>query len=221
MAFDRVKQFKEVTFDYESPDAAVPLSVLTDMPGGAMAVRSWPGSLTGLPVTTTRRTYTLPMDGIEGTLVQFKTTLPFAGKLKIYGAVCQVRPVGLYIDGVAKQIWETQPLDLGTPKVKDFKDVTLEYEATAANATLKVYVDLGAGLAVAAKTLTLVQTTQRTQTKLALDGVEGRLVKFRIDPPAAGVVRAFGGSVRFRTVGEYIDGNNGEIWETQELGIGI
>ena len=108
MPLQRVKQFKDIEIEYESVSG---MSVLfyTDMPGTAMALRA----TLAFAATTTRRTLTLPLDGIEGTLFQVKITS--AGVVRLYGGVVRVKPIGVYFDGgsTPAEIWSTQEQGIG------------------------------------------------------------------------------------------------------------
>ena len=55
---------------------------------------------------------------------------------------------------------------------------------------------------------------------MPLDGYEGTLYKLRAAPPNNAVLKLYGGYLRARLIGEYIDGSVGDIWETQEMGLG-
>ena len=107
MAFERVKQFKDIIVDYDAPSGAS-LKIYTDMPGGTMAQRLT--TLT-LPATTGRQTKALALDGTEGTLVRFEWSS--TGVLRLYGATLRMRPVGVYLDGAAGEVWKTQELGFG------------------------------------------------------------------------------------------------------------
>lgn len=104
-----VKQFKDVTITYEGA-AGGTLTISTDMPGSAMALRR----TISMQATSGRFTKTFPLDNpslLEGKLIQFKVAS--TGVLILYEGSVRVRPVGEYIDGAAGDIWETQPLSLG------------------------------------------------------------------------------------------------------------
>lgn len=110
MAMERVKQFKEMTVDYDAVSGAT-LLVYTDLPGGGVpALRR---TLT-LPSSTGRRTYTFPLDRIadggilEGTLIKFRMTS--AGIVRLYSGVLRLRSVGVYFDGAVGELWDSQEL---------------------------------------------------------------------------------------------------------------
>jgi hypothetical protein len=105
--------------------------------------------------------------------------------------------------------------------VCQFKDLTLVFENSAA-CSLNVYTDMPGGVVQARRSLTLPVTTTRTEKTFPFDDqnqglVDGKLIKFKAAP--AGVLKLYSGFVRFRRIGEYIDGTVGEIWETQEISL--
>lgn len=104
-------------------------------------------------------------------------------------------------------------------RVKQFKDMTLKYDAVA-GMTVTIYRYLtGTGLTQWGSPLSFpVSAGARTHT-VPLDGLDAILFKLRVT--STGIVRLHGGVVRLRPLGVYFDGSNGEIWETQELGFGI
>lgn len=126
MPFQRVKQFKDLELAYDCPAPAGQIASIsgfsvkfwTDMPGGAMAVRA---TLTYPYSSGGRRTYTLPLDGIEGTLykVQVIPNTADAGsgrkadQVKLFGGVLRARAVGVYIDGSAGEIWDSTEQGVG------------------------------------------------------------------------------------------------------------
>ncbi|MBM3744161.1 MAG: hypothetical protein FJW34_00015 [Acidobacteria bacterium] len=103
-------------------------------------------------------------------------------------------------------------------RVKEFKDTTFKYDAPAGWALeIKRYMT-GTGLTVWQTINFPASSGVRTYTA-PLDGLEAILIKLKA--MSTGVVRLHGGVIRFRAIGVYFDGANGEIWETQELGFGI
>lgn len=109
-------------------------------------------------------------------------------------------------------------------RVKELKDITLEYHATGGTATFKVYSDLPGG-AMALRTLpaggTMAITTTPASLTLPADGLEGNLFQFEAVPGALCQLRLFGGVVRWRPIGTFLDGSKGEIWKTREMSFGI
>jgi hypothetical protein len=108
MALQRVKQFKDLELSYDSV-STMTVVFSTDMPGGSMSTRA---TLT-FPASTGRKTHTLPLDGIEGTL--FKVKISSAGVVRLFGGIVRVRPISVYFDGASTpaEIWESQEQGVG------------------------------------------------------------------------------------------------------------
>jgi len=107
-----IYQFKEITFEYELTGAAGTFSFYTDQPGNAMAVRTIPGGSNGVvPVTTTVRPITFPLDGIEGAL--FRPQIATTGALKLFKGSVKLRPIGTYVNGAMGEVWTTREISPG------------------------------------------------------------------------------------------------------------
>ena len=102
-------------------------------------------------------------------------------------------------------------------KMNQFKDVNLVYDAPS-GLTLYLYAD---GSASPARTLTFPASTGTRAWTEPTDVpglLEAKTLKFRGTSP--GIVRLYGGSIRWRALGVYFDGSNEEVWETQDLAFG-
>lgn len=111
MAFERLKEFKDLELFYDSV-AALVMVVKTDV----VAVNTVQGQLAtaatlNFPLSAGRTTYTLPLDGVYGTLVQFIASS--TGVVKLYGGVLRARNIGVYFNGANGEIWTSQPMGLG------------------------------------------------------------------------------------------------------------
>ena len=98
----RIKEFKDLELFYDSA-SAMTVTLSTDMPGAAMAVRK---TLT-FPASTGRKQLTLPTDGAEGNIYQVKVTS--TGAVKLFGGNIRVRAIGEYFDGAQGEFWECPP----------------------------------------------------------------------------------------------------------------
>lgn len=112
MAFRKVAEFKEVTIQYQSNGAAT-FQFYTDMPGGALAARLAGSGVTLASTSGTRKTITIPLDGIEGTEFYPLITPGAATQLRLFSGTVYVRPIGVYIDGSLNEIWQTTPIPIG------------------------------------------------------------------------------------------------------------
>jgi hypothetical protein len=102
---------KELSLEYQSNGAAT-LQWYTDMPGGTLAARKVP-AVTLASTSSTRKTITIPLDGIEATLYYPEITPAAATQLRLFGGVVWLRPIGVYIDGSQGEVWKTAPLAVG------------------------------------------------------------------------------------------------------------
>lgn len=93
---------------YDAP-SGFSLVFSTDMPGAAMAARA----TLAFPASSGRRTHTLPLDNIEGTL--FKVKVTSTGVVRLFGGVVRVKPISVYFDGgsTPAEIWQTQEQGVG------------------------------------------------------------------------------------------------------------
>lgn len=103
--------------------------------------------------------------------------------------------------------------------VNQYKDLTLIFENTVAF-PFKIYTDMPGRDVALRRTIIIPVTVTREEITFPFDGVaaslvDGKLIKYRAEP--TGVFKLYAGFVRFRRIGEYIDGTMGEIWETQEI----
>ena len=110
MSLERVKQFKDLNIDFDiSGSGNVTVAFWTDMPGGTMSSRK---SVT-YTATTGRVTKTIPLDGIEGTLMKLVVTPATGTVCRLYAATVRLRPVGVYLDGTVGDIWQTLEIGFG------------------------------------------------------------------------------------------------------------
>ena len=112
MAFERVKQFKEITGQYLS-DGDCTLLVTTDFePSGRSFTLA---ASTG----TTRTPFTCPLDKassggiLEGNWIKVKWTPGSSTIFRLYGATVKVRPIGVYLVGSKGETWTVQEEGLG------------------------------------------------------------------------------------------------------------
>jgi hypothetical protein len=100
----------------------------------------------------------------------------------------------------------------------EFKDLELHYESSAA-VTATFYTGQQSAALTSVATLTFPATSGREADVKNLDGLVGILYKVKFAGTAA--VKLFAGKLRWRRIGCYFDGANGEYFETQPTGVGI
>ena len=117
MAIQKVSEFKEVTFQYQSNGLST-IQMYTDMPGGSLAIRlpqSAPNNV-GITIPSSnnlRVPYTVPLDGIEGGEFYFKFTPSATTQLRLFSSSVKMRMIGVYLDGSIGEFWSTTPMALG------------------------------------------------------------------------------------------------------------
>jgi hypothetical protein len=105
-------------------------------------------------------------------------------------------------------------------RVKQFKDLMVDYDAPAGG-TVQVWTDMPGTTMALRLTYNLPATTGRQTKNVPMDGIEGTLIRFVWAPSVGNVMRLYAATLRLRPIGVYLDGSNGEIWKTQEMGFGI
>jgi hypothetical protein len=121
MAFRKVLEFKEVSFQYASSGVAT-FDFLTDIPSTGTVPAALASALPApVAIPTTggvgkRQTCTIPLDGIRGTEFQAKVTPGASTQFELYSMVTYIRPIGVYLNGAAPngpEIWQTAPIAPG------------------------------------------------------------------------------------------------------------
>ncbi len=103
----KVWEFKELRVSWLATVANASIEFKTDLPGGAMAIRS----TLSLAFGSERKTDTFELNGIEGKQMQPKFLPGASGTLRVYEASVLARPIGLYLK--PGDSYETQPISLG------------------------------------------------------------------------------------------------------------
>lgn len=106
--------------------------------------------------------------------------------------------------------------------VNEFKDLTLVFENTVA-CSFQLLTDMPSGSMAVRRTVTIPVTSTRTEQTFPLDYsglglMDGKLIQFSVAP--TGALKLISGSIRFRRIGEYINGVLGDIWQTQAIALG-
>ena len=67
-----------------------------------------------LPTTTTRQEITIPLDGLEGTLVQVEIAPNAGATLRLYGGFLRYRVVGVFLRSSMGEKWVSLPMGLAS-----------------------------------------------------------------------------------------------------------
>ncbi len=185
----RVGELKDFLLDYDTSSAGGRIEIYSDLPSNAMTLRR----TLALPARD-RAPYVFPFEDPTLTAPSDSTTaLPYGqlfkvriyppptGVLRLHGrAMFRARLIGVYFDGSAGEIWETQPLDL-LGGMGLFREVSIVAE-TGAAMTLEVSTELpGQTLAVVARVAVNTSLSGRKPVNARLPGnTKGRLQRFRL-----------------------------------------
>jgi len=224
-----VKGLRAIELDINNPGEVLVL-VYTDMPGNAMALRGAPHVV---PASTTRRKYQVPLGRPykEGRLVRVivKST-DGATEFQLYGARIEAQPFGEYVEGyesTAGREWDSGTIDLGSPHVKEIREVMLDVDTDGA-LTFDFHTELP-GLAMQSRVTKSVNTELTTTGRrpftlpLLADGqpYEGRLLQMFLRGSAAW--RLYGCWLFARVIGYYVEAyqaQGGHVWDSTVLDLG-
>jgi len=108
MPLSRAKEFKDVVLGYEA-NGNVLIEWLTDLPGGAMAVRA---SKTVGTTSAERKPAIMPLDGVEGNFYKLRVTPQGTTVCKLFWGRVRLKVIGVYLDGAQNEKFETEELSL-------------------------------------------------------------------------------------------------------------
>src|SRR6266567_7596922 len=109
-AMVRLKLLKDLTLVYDAP-LGLAMQVRTDVVGAAQGAIATAATL-NFPATIGKQTYTLPLDGIYGTLVLFHASS--TGRVILYGGILRVLDIGTSFFGQNGEVWDSLPLNIGS-----------------------------------------------------------------------------------------------------------
>jgi hypothetical protein len=207
LGVQHVKRILQLQIEAQS-DSPLTVETYTSLAAGDMALRA----TDTLIASTTRHPYIVQLDSVYGRLLRLKITSTAAWKL--FQVRAYVKSIGVYLNGGSDEVFPVEPeQDLGSERVKLFKEIEVVYSAASAG-TVKFYTELPSGLAQV-KTFTLASSAETTTAKLRLPPTaKGRLLKVEF-LPGAGDLRVFQCRVWTRTLGEA--GQGGWSWATLPL----
>jgi len=207
-------------------DGDVSAEVLTDLPGNNLSIKG--GATFDTTATTTgRRMMRIPTEPyLEGRLWRVK--LRGSSAMRLYGAKLEVKSYGVYVEGyesAAGRTWESDSLDCGTPKVKEFREIQLDLD-TDGNVTVTVITEMP-GLSQNIRQEYTINTTSTTPGRRMynlpiLPVAEGRLLKIEVHSVSV-AFRLYGAWVFFRPIGYYVEAYQaglGHIWDSSVIDLG-
>jgi hypothetical protein len=127
-----------------------------------------------------------------------------------------------YLEARQARTFDTDETDHGAPgvvKAVDRVEFDIDTTTTAA-ATLQIHSDVPGGTMAPrlATPVTIKQTNGRAVVQVVLPAIiEGKLLRYRVESPVP--INLYGARVRLTPIGVYIDGSNGETWDTRPIPI--
>jgi len=192
----RVAELKDFLLDYDTASSGGYIELFTDLPSHTMSSRR---TLT-IPVRDRAPfvfafedpTLVAPSDSTtvlpQGQLFKVRIYPPPGGVLRLHGrAMFRARILGVYSDGTAGEVWETQPLDLLNGMAL-YREVSIITE-TGGPMTLEMSTDKPNGTMRVAARVDVDTSTGRREISQRLPGnTKGRMTQFRLVGPYVGRV---------------------------------
>jgi hypothetical protein len=201
-----VKQLREIELEIWAYGSYT-VTVYTDLPGNAMAVRAAPtlgatGGRTKVQIPLPQGQ--VPDNYLFGRLV--RVTVTSASAFKLFGARIHVRPIGVYVESyeaAGGAVWDSTPTNLGSPNDKTFDELRFEMDTDGA-AQVTAYTDLPGEVFIAKGQypLTTGATSRHWATVPLPAGIEGRSVRLVVSSAAG--FRIYKAQVRHSRIGRYL-----------------
>ncbi|HTB10937.1 MAG TPA: hypothetical protein VK752_05175 [Bryobacteraceae bacterium] len=157
---------------------------------------------------------------IEGRI--WRLQLSGTSQFKLYNLGLEILPVGVYVEAyeaAAGAIWDSRAMDLGTPNVKEAREIEVDIDTTGA--IVQLLSDLPT-LAMSRQFLQSITTTGRQKIMLPLPLFpEGRLWELTIS--GANSFKLYGARLKVRAFGAYVTADEaagGALWDSTQLDLG-
>lgn len=222
---DPIKRAREIELQIETT-GPVTVEFWSDLPGNLQQKRASFTVNTGADQTTIvgRRPVRLPLPAglnapVEGRLLRL--FISGNSQFKLYEAAVEILPVGVYLEAyeaAGGAVYDSRELDLGTPKVKEAREIELDIDT--AGATVKLLTDLPSGVMAVAFSED-ISTNGRQKVMFALPIVEGRLLRLLVSGSSSFAL--YGARIFLRAFGQYLtggEGTSGAFWDSTELDLG-
>lgn len=205
------KQCKEVQLDIDTTRGSVTASVVSDLPGNALAVRA--NLVTG---SSGRASLNFAFPVTEGFLWQVVVVGVSGHEFRLYAVRLLMRVLGVYVQAYESAEgfkWDSMQVDLGDPDVKFIDQIRIELDTDAGVGTVSatILTDLPGETFVSRGTSPYLLATQAVATTrhwvtvpLPDQGIYGR----SIDIQTTGTVgyRIYTVQVHWRKIGRYLAG---------------
>jgi hypothetical protein len=201
-----VKLIRQLEFDIEN-SAAVNATLLTDLPGNAMASRLTPTIALG----TTRRVVPMILSTIQKGFLHRLILDDDSAQFRLYGLRAEIKPVGDYV--IANEVWTTDEINWGSEKPKICRALQIELENPAA-VTVKIYSDLPSGMTLRDTLIIAIGATRRVVQLPFTNNAEykGYLWKVTLESTADWIL--YDVQAEVKEIGTYISAGNSKLYDS-------
>jgi hypothetical protein len=220
-----IKQARELELQLETL-GPVTVVLMSDLPGNQVLARfttvvdtsAYPGWRTvkvPLPSVFTAT------GAIEGRI--WRLQLSGTQQYKLYNLGLEILPVGVYIEAyeaTGGALWDSRPMDLGTPKAKEAREIELDIDTLGA--LVQLISDLPGLTMARVLQPTAIATVGRQKIMIPLPAFpDGRL--FQLVISGSNAFKLYGARIKVRAYGTYVtidEAAGGAIWDSTHLDLG-
>jgi hypothetical protein len=199
----KVKECKELELDVDASLGAVAVSILSDLPGNAIAVRQSP-TVERAGRAIVKSPFAITRGFLWQILLQAQLTQPF----RLYSARLLMRVLGVFVEAyesAAGFVWDSMQIALGNGEVSTLDQLRFEMDSDGAS-SVELFTDLPGENSVSRGTfaLTSAATTRHWVTVPLPEGIEARSVDVQTTGPAG--YRLYKAQVRHSRIGRFLMG---------------
>lgn len=206
----KIKQCKELELDIASPGATVAVTILSDLPGNALASRHTP-----TVAQAGRAIIKYPFAVTEGLLWKLLLIGSSANPFQLYSARLLMRVMAVYVEGyesTAGFVWDSMQQDLGDGDVKTFDQLRFDMEAGGAS-SVTMLTDLpgeafatraGGALALTSGATSRAWVTVPLPDPYGASAIEGRSLQLQVTGNTG--FKLYKVQARYNRIGRYLMG---------------
>lgn len=193
----KMKRIRAVAIDSDNT-ASTQILLFTDQPGFVMTLRDSAGLIAA---ASARRcdVHWFAQDRI-GHLMRLVLK---SEEQKIYKVEALIQVIGTWLHGSRSEFYSSDPLDLGSERIKLAKEFEIIYEASGGGALFTIESDLPGEVLVTRATALIPISVSERSLKIPLPGhLKGRLWRVTVTPEAATEMRIEKIRMRLKLIGE-------------------
>lgn len=199
----KVKECKELELDIDASLGTVAVSILSDLPGNALAVRQTP-----VAAQAGRAILKFPIAATRGFLWQLLLQAQLTKPFRLYSARLLMRVLGVFVEAYESAggfVWDSMQIALGDGEVSTVDQLRFEMDSDGAS-SVTLFTDLPGEASTAKGTfaLTTAATTRHWATVPLPDGIEARSVQ--VQTTGAAGYRLYRAQVRHNRIGRFLMG---------------